>query len=295
MIGSQFEADDEAEGGIRLLTFGLTLSACFLTAACSDRPTHFTPPNRADPILEVSEIKLESSDKIIADMNNGDTPNARKRNSVQFRLIAQSDIYCGDFISSIYGRRAVTNVWYSTITTATAAAAAIVGGRAAQNLAGASAVANEMRGSINNEMYGGEIIPTVAKEIVTMRRAALAQILPKQNKTIEEYSGTAALADAIGYHELCSIPMAMSSILARANSKATDTKADLTGSVKAIDDAIATEKARLTDKDNLPDAAGKARIKNNISDLSDRRSDLIRIYTIPSIQSETPVDSKQIQ
>ncbi|OIN53133.1 hypothetical protein BFL40_11895 [Pseudomonas costantinii] len=259
--------------------------------ACSDRPTHFTPPNRADPILEVSGIKLKSTDEIIDALNKGG-PTKEKRNEAQFSLLAQSDIYCGDFISSIYGRRAVTNVWYSTITTATAAAAAVVGGRAAQNLAGTSAVTNEMRGSINNEMYGGELVPTVAKEILTMRKTELTRIVLQQNKSIEEYGPTAALSDAISYHELCSIPIAVSSILARANSKSSDSKVDLAGSLKMVDDAITYEKGRLSDKTIIPDTAETIRIKNKINDLSDKRSDLIRIYAIPGIQSTVSEDSK---
>ncbi|MBD8122895.1 hypothetical protein IFT62_16905 [Pseudomonas lutea] len=255
--------------------------ASLVATGCSDRPTHFTPPNRADPILEVSGIKLESTDAIIRSLGKQELTK-ETRNAAQFRLLAQSDMYCGDFISSIYGRRAVTNVWYSTITTATAAAAAIVGGRAAQNLAGASAVSNEMRGSINNEMYGGELVPTVAKEIVAMRKSELARISQQQTKPVDQYGITAALSDAISYHELCSIPIAVSSILARANSKVSESKVDLTTALKTIDDAVVLEKSRLSDKINLPNASASSRIKIKINDLLDRRSDLVRLYAIPS-------------
>lgn len=275
-----------------LWKIGFSLSAILMGTACSDRPTHFTPPNRADPILEVSGIKLESTDTILKTLND-QGPTKENRNAAQFRLLAQSDIYCGDFISSIYGRRAVTNVWYSAITTATAAAAAIVGGRAAQNLAGTSAVSNEMRGSINNEMYGGELVPTVAKEIVAMRKTELARIGQQQNKPIDHYGITAALSDAISYHELCSIPIAVSSILARANSRSSDSNADLTDSLKMIDDAITFEKSRLGDKANIPDPAETVRIKNKINDLSDRRSDLVRIYAIPGLQSHASEELKK--
>lgn len=255
--------------------------ASLVATGCSDRPTHFTPPNRADPILEVSGIKLESTDAIIRSLGKQELTK-ETRNAAQFRLLAQSDMYCGDFISSIYGRRAVTNVWYSTITTTTAAAAAIVGGRAAQNLAGASAVSNEMRGSINNEMYGGELVPTVAKEIVAMRKSELARISQQQTKPVDQYGITAALSDAISYHELCSIPIAVSSILARANSKVSESKVDLTTVLKTIDDAVVREKSRLSDKTNLPNASASSRIKIKINDLLDRRSDLVRLYAIPS-------------
>lgn len=287
MTGSANEFISIGEARTSWWKIGLSLSAILMSTACSNRPTHFTPPNRADPILEVSGIKLESTDEIIETIDKGG-PTKEKRNAAQFRLLAQSDIYCGDFISSIYGRRAVTNVWYSTITTATAAAAAIVGGRAAQNLAGASAVTNEMRGSINNEMYGGELVPTVAKEIITMRKAELTRIVQQQKNDIDVYSPTAALADAISYHELCSIPIAVSSILARANTKLSESKVDLAGPLKMIDDAIIFEKVRLSDKAIIPDAAETLRIKNKINELADRRSDLIRIYAIPGLQWTAP-------
>jgi len=274
------------------LKFGLSASAFLLSSACSDRPIHITPPNRADPILEVSDIKLQSSDELIESMNVNHHPDQGRRNAIQFKLLAQSDIYCGDFISSIYGRRAVTNVWYSSITTATAAAAAIVGGRAAQNLAGTSAVTNEMRGSINNEMYGGEIIPTVAKEIGVMRKSELEEILKRQTQTVDQYSPTAALSDVVRYHELCSIPMAMSSILARANARSSEVKTDVISSLKIVDDAITFEKSKLTDKVNVPDAAEIVRIKTRIAGLSDRRADLVRMYVAPGSQTAQPTPQK---
>jgi hypothetical protein len=268
------------------LRSGLYCSALMVNTGCSDR-THFIPPNKADPILQVSEIALQSTDDLLAKMTD-----AGSRNAVQFQLLAQSDIYCGDFISSIYSRRAVTNVWYSSITTATAAAAAIVGGRAAQNLAGTSAVTNEMRGAINNEMYGGEIIPTVAKEIGSTRKVELREILNRHTQPLTTYSSTAALSDVIRYHELCSIPIAISSILARANAKSAETTSDLTSSLKIVDDAIAIEKAKLTDKINAPDAAEVVRIKNRIGELSDRRTDLVRMYVIPGVPIQAPEVSK---
>lgn len=43
------------------------------------------------------------------------------------------------------------------------------------------------------------------------------------------YGATAALADAISYHELCSIPIAVSSILARANTRSSESTVDLAG------------------------------------------------------------------
>jgi hypothetical protein len=270
------------EPAIFSLKIMLSLSAILLVSACSSRSFHLTPPNRADPIIEVPEVQLGSTSAIMDKINSG-TPDEikAKRNSAQFELIAQSDIYCGEFISSIYGRRAVTNVWYSAVTTATAAAAAIVGGRAAQNLAGTSAVTNEMRGSINNEMYGGELIPTVAKEIITLRKTELNRILKQQSNDPQSYGAAAALADVIGYHELCSIPIAISSILSRANSRTGEGKLDLDASVLMIDRAIAVEKERLNDKVFVPDAAEKVRIKNRVADLADRRSTLIQIYAVP--------------
>ncbi|QLG92929.1 hypothetical protein HZF02_13535 [Pseudomonas yamanorum] len=275
-------AIDWPESVTASLKIVLSLSAIVLISACGSRAFHLTPPNRADPIIEVPEVQLGSTSAIIAKINSGTSAEIKaKRNSAQFELLAQSDIYCGDFISSIYGRRAVTNVWYSAVTTATAAAAAIVGGRAAQNLAGTSAVTNEMRGSINNEMYGGELIPTVAKEIVTLRKAELNRILKEQIKPPENYGAAAALADVIGYHELCSIPIAISSILTRANARAGEGKLDLDASVQMIDRAIAIERERLNDKVIVPDAAEKLRIRSKVADLADRRSTLIQIYAVP--------------
>lgn len=256
------------------------ISTVMFSAACSNRPTHFIPPNRADPIMEVSEVKVEETEVIL-----GRIKNSTGRNAEQLKLLAISDIYCGDFISSIYGRRAVTNVWYSTITTATAAAAAIVGGRAAQNLAGTSAVTNEMRSSINNEMYGGELIPTVAKEIQSMRKTEITRIAGLQASDINQYSASAAVADAIGYHEMCSIPIAISRILSRANKKSGTQTLDLDSSIKRLDSAIAANNALLNDSNFSSDPLKKKTLTDAILDLTEKRNALVNTFSIPGYQS----------
>ena len=230
--------------------------------------------------MNVSEVKIEETGDILKRINSTST-----RNVEQLKLLAMSDIYCGDFISSIYGRRAVTNVWYSTITTATAAAAAIVGGRAAQNLAGTSAVTNEMRSSINNEMYGGELIPTVAKEIQGMRKAEITRINSWQAKGIDLYSGSAAVSDAIGYHEMCSIPIAISRILSRANEKYGVETLDLDSSVKKIDDAITANKTLLNDQNFSSDPLKKKELTTAILELTERRNALIKTFAIPGYKT----------
>ena len=48
----------------------------------------------------------------------------------------------------------------------------------------------------------------------------------------------------------------------------------------------------LNDKTILPDATETIRIKNKINDLSDRRSDLIKIYAIPGFQPTATALSK---
>ncbi|ULT68185.1 hypothetical protein [Pseudomonas sp. BC42] len=270
---------------LRLVSLGLTVSLAVIISACSNRPLHLTPPNRADSIVDVSTTKIEDSETIISRIKDEAT-----RNKEQFKLISTSDIYCGDFISSIYGRRAVTNVWYSAITTATAAAAAVVGGRAAQNLAGTSAVTNEVRSSINNEMYGGELIPTVAKEIGGLRKTELVRITPLQEKPLNIYSGAAAIADAIKYHELCSIPIAISSILNRANQRYGVSTLDLDGSIQRLDAAIANNQKLLADQAIASDAIKKKELADGILDLTQRRNTLIKTFSIPGFQT---IDSQK--
>lgn len=271
---------------MHLLHTGVLLSTVILVSGCSNRPFHITPPNRADSIIDVSTATIEESGAIIERITD-DT----SRDKEQLKLLTTSDIYCGDFISSIYGRRAVTNVWYSAVTTATAAAAAIVGGRAAQNLAGTSAVTNEMRSSINNEMYGGELIPTVAKEIGGLRKTALTKIKQLQTKPLSEYSGAAAVGDAIAYHELCSIPIAISSILNRANQRYGVSTLDLDGSVKRLDAAIASNKALLADPNIASDANKKKELSDGILELTQQRNSLIKTFSIPGFQTSDPQNS----
>lgn len=268
---------------LRLVNPGLVFFLAVIISACSNRPLHLTPPNRADSIVDVSTVKIEDSETIINRIKNKTT-----RNKEQLKLISTSDIYCGDFISSIYGRRAITNVWYSAITTATAAAAAVVGGRAAQNLAGTSAVTNEVRSSINNEMYGGELIPTVSKEISGLRKAELSRITPLQERSLASYSGAAAIADAIKYHELCSIPIAISSILNRANQRYGVSTLDLDGSIQRLDAAITNNQKLLADQTIANDAIKKKELVDGILDLTQRRNTLIKTFSIPGFQTTDP-------
>jgi hypothetical protein len=270
----------------RSVNVGLMVSLAVIISACSNRPLHLTPPNRADGIVDVSTAKIEDSETIISRIKDETT-----RNKEQLKLISVSDIYCGDFISSIYGRRAVTNVWYSAITTATAAAAAVVGGRAAQNLAGTSAVTNEVRSSINNEMYGGELIPTVSKEISGLRKNELARITPLQEKSLNTYSGAAAISDAIKYHELCSIPIAISSILNRANQRYGVSTLDLDGSIQRLDSAISNNQKLLTDPTVASDETKKKELADGILDLTQRRNTLIKTFSIPGFQTTDPQKS----
>lgn len=59
---------------------------------------------------------------------------------MQSRLLAKSDINCNKFFEAVDSQRASTNIVLGFWSTATATAAAIVAGRAGQNLAGVSAV-----------------------------------------------------------------------------------------------------------------------------------------------------------
>jgi hypothetical protein len=148
-----------------------------------------------------------------------------------------------------------------------------------------------MRGSINKEMYGGEIIPTVAKEIAATRKVELQNILARQKDSITVYPSAAALSDAISYHELCSIPMAMSTILARANARSSENKTDVATSLNIIDEAIAVEQSKLTDKVIVQDAVEISKIKGRIAQLSNKLSDIVRMYVIPGVATVQPDQS----
>lgn len=59
------------------------------TSACSSRPTRFIPPNRADPIIEVSKVEVEETADILKRIDN----NPSTRNAEQLKLLAMSDAH----------------------------------------------------------------------------------------------------------------------------------------------------------------------------------------------------------
>jgi hypothetical protein len=260
----------------------ISITTLILAAALSGCSSiSLTPPNRAEDTISVKEIPIADSDVIIARMRKG----KEERNSEAIKLIAISDIKCGQFISHIYGRKAIANVWYGTLTTATAAAAAIVGGRAAQNLAGSSAVSNELRNSINSEIYGGELIPSVAKEIISIRKSAKIEITSKANENLLSYSAEAALSDAVAYHELCSIPVALSSLIARANNRENEGKLDLDTSIKRLNDAIESNSKILSNPQITSTQEEKEALKENTFALLEQRNTLIKIFSVPGYKA----------
>jgi len=203
-----------------------------------------------------------------------------ERNAAVMKLVGLSELSCGQFISQLYSRRAVTNVWYTSLTTAASAAAAIVGGRAAQNLAGVSAVSNQARSSINSEIYGGELIPTLSSEILKIRKTQLDLILRGVGTELSEYPPELAMSDVLRYHELCSVPIAMSSILKKANTGSSGAP-DITSALSNLDNAIAKEQKLITDIGVDLSPADKLKIQQRILGLSEQRSLLVRLYSTP--------------
>ena len=240
-----------------------------------------SPPSQAAEIVSVGEVEAVDYKKILADINN----NKQSRNAVVMQLIGRSDVSCGEFISHLYGRRAVANVWYSNITTATAAAAAIVGGRAAQNLSGLSAVSNQTRSSINSEIYGGELIPNIAAEIGGLRSIAKAEIKENLKGELSEYPAELAVSDAISYHELCSVPVAMSSLMKKAGGKK-NSEISIEPTLARIDDAVSKEKALLFDASVALSEDDRKTIQKRILELTEHRSNIIRFYSAPAVTSE---------
>lgn len=207
------------------------------------------------------------------------------RNNVVSRLMAKSDINCTKFIEAVDSKRANTNIALGFWSTATATAAAIVAGRAGQNLAGVSAVTSATAQSINDEIFSGILMPNIVKEIKTSRETLRTAISTKFQESEITYTYYMAVSDAIYYHNLCSITVALSALVNKASAQDASravTKDELLGS---IDSEIQRIQNSILSNDLGLSTTQKDSLRAELVKLSQRRSELVKMYALPVYQS----------
>ncbi|OEC32937.1 hypothetical protein SAMN05216600_12941 [Pseudomonas cuatrocienegasensis] len=211
-----------------------------------------------------------------------DAPIADKaeRNKAQSKLLAKSEVNCSRFIEETHFKRAITTFGYSTYSNIASTAAAIVSGRAGQNLAGVSSVLGFMGDTLNQEMYSGILMPALTREISDQRTAMFKDITARQAKEITDYPYPLAVMDAIRYHNLCSIPFALVGLVNKTN---TVQQVDYSAAISNMDSEIEKQSALLKDAALGLSPSERTAVRQQILDLTKRRE--ILTVSLPQAQS----------
>jgi hypothetical protein len=138
------------------------------------------------------------------------------RDRIQDRLILASDELCFDYKRRLLGKRAGYNTWLGSLAILLAGGATIANAaETARRYAAAAGSAGGIRAEINSNLFGGdEVMRAVFDGIDTKRAERFKEIRKARfadpegkspSRTIEEYSVEAAVADAIKFHDSCSL------------------------------------------------------------------------------------------
>jgi hypothetical protein len=133
------------------------------------------------------------------------TPEDR-RTRIQQRLITASNQNCGAFAQTLYGTQATVNAVFGSAATIFGGAGSIVTGvETARLLSGLSAITNGVRAEINEDYFRHQWVEALVKAIETDRSRLLDAMALRQTDSISKYPVEAAIADAIGYNNACSV------------------------------------------------------------------------------------------
>lgn len=205
--------------------------------------------------------------------------NKEDRNKIQAEVIFLSKLKCNNFMSLVNKTRVTNNIFFGNTSTGFATAAAVISGSTSQGLAGVSAISNSLKSSLNEELFSSILTPHIIKEIKNNRDLAYTNISNNQTKELKDYPYYSALADAINYHELCSIPIALSSLLNRVD-KQSYTQINYEKLIENIDQEIQKKKDLLSDKSLSLSNSQREEINKQILKLSDKREILIESFSI---------------
>ncbi|WHS60463.1 hypothetical protein [Pseudomonas sp. G2-4] len=233
-----------------------------------------TAPTSIEDLLEKGDNSSKSEDE-----------QRKVRNFEQSKLLAKSEVNCNYFVESIHNQRAARNISFGTMTTIASTAAAIVAGRAGQNLAGAAAILSSTNNSINQEMYQGILMPAITKEILQTRKDLYAKIATRQQDDISAYPYPLAIVDAIAYHNLCSIPFALVGLVNKAETAPTST-IDNSAAILSIDNEMNRIKNLLNDSSLSFSPAEKSTLSKQILALNERRNLFVTSYALPQVKSQ---------
>lgn len=134
------------------------------------------------------------------------TAKEAERNDLQDRLMTASDQSCGLFKKYLNANQSSTNFLFGTGSLVLAAAATnVTSAVAAKNYATGALIGTGVSAQYNADMFNSQVAFAIAKAIDTSRSMARENLQKERNKGYSEYGLSAAIGDALRYHELCSL------------------------------------------------------------------------------------------
>lgn len=129
-----------------------------------------------------------------------------RRNLIQNRILAASNLRCGRFTLHLRNQTSDTNFGLGFVATVfTAAAASVPSLSDAKTLSTLGAISSGTRAEFNTEYLGNLTVSVVVKAIEQSRTEMRAEIQRLQNTNYANYDISSALADAVRYDASCSV------------------------------------------------------------------------------------------
>lgn len=130
-----------------------------------------------------------------------------ERNSLQDRLITASDQSCGLFKKYLNANQSSSNFLFGTSSLVlTAAATNVTSAVAAKNYTTGALIGSGVSAQFNADMFNSQVAFAISKAIDTSRGMELEKLYKeRKEKNYSDYGISAAISDALRYHELCSL------------------------------------------------------------------------------------------
>jgi hypothetical protein len=159
-----------------------------------------------DEKLETNLLNGSITDKgeTTIDLKNITSPG--DRNNLQDRIIAAANQRCGLYQNYLKQLQGKTDLSLGILSTILGGAGAIVtAADTARALSGSAGIASGTRAEFNQAIFLNSAIPIIVKGIERRRERLKTVILSHRNDDITTYTPALAVADAIDYHNACTI------------------------------------------------------------------------------------------
>jgi hypothetical protein len=132
-----------------------------------------------------------------------------RRNEAQAALILASNQRCNVWYTYLERAGAINRGTFNVLSTITGGVGGIVTGTAAQALSATSGIASGAGASIDAALFHGLAEGIMIPTVMAARTQKLTALQARKAESIDTYSMSMALADAVDYHGLCNVRTAL--------------------------------------------------------------------------------------